>query len=115
MREENIKSVEAYLNALKQKDLSLAPLAEDVEFEDPVAGKNTGAENFRAFLSGFLPAINDVRIIQHICENDYVVTHWEVDAVFGIIPILEKFRIRSEDGKITEAIGYFDPRPILGS
>jgi len=42
-----------------------------------------------------------------------VVTHWEVDGVFGIITILEKFRVR--DGKITEACGYFDPRPILGS
>jgi limonene-1,2-epoxide hydrolase len=113
MREENIKTVEAYLNALKQKDLSLAPLAAEVVFEDPLAGKNTGAENLRAFLSGFLPAINDVRVHQHICEGDYVVTHWEVDAVFGIIPILEKFRVR--DGEIVEAFGFFDPRPIVGS
>jgi limonene-1,2-epoxide hydrolase len=113
MREENIKTVEAYLNALKQKDLSLAPFADDVQFEDPVAGRGAGAENFRAFLSGFLPAINDVRAIQHICENDWVVTHWEVDAVFGIIPILEKFRV--SDGRIVEAAGFFDPRPILGS
>jgi hypothetical protein len=54
-----------------------------------------------------------VKVIQHVCEDDYVVTHWEVDTVFGIIPILEKFRVR--DGKIIEAVGYFDPRPILGS
>lgn len=113
MREENIKAVEAYLNALKQRDLSLAPLDEEVEFEDPLAGKNAGAENFRAFLSGFLPAINDVRVFSHVCEDDYVVTHWEVDAVFGIIPILEKFRVR--DGKIVEALGFYDPRPIVGS
>jgi limonene-1,2-epoxide hydrolase len=113
MREENIKAVEAYLNALKQKDLSLAPFAENVEFEDPIAGINTGEENFRAFLSGFLPAINDVRVLSHICEDDYVVTHWEVDTTFGIIPILEKFRVR--DGKIVEACGFYDPRPIVGS
>jgi limonene-1,2-epoxide hydrolase len=113
MREENIKAVEAYMNALKQKDLSLAPFADEVEFEDPLSGKNTGAENFRAFLSGFLPAINDVRILSHVCEDDCVVTHWEVDAVFGIIPILEKFRVR--DGKIVEAFGFYDPRPIVGS
>ena len=87
MKEENIKTVEACLDALRQKDLSLAPFADDVRFEDPVAGKNSGAGNFRAFLSGFLPAINAARTIQHICENDWVVTHWEVDAVFGIIPI----------------------------
>ena len=61
----------------------------------------------------YLPAINGVRVIQHVCEGDYVVTHWEVDGVFGVVPILEKFLVL--DGKIIEAIGYFDPRPILGS
>ncbi len=112
MKEENIKAVEAYLNALKLKDLNLAPFADDILFEDPVSGKNTGAENFRAFLSGFLPAINDIHIHKHVCEDDFVVTHWEVDTVFGIIPILEKFRVR--EGKIIEAFGFYDPRPILG-
>ena len=112
MREENIKAVEAYLNALKQKDLSLAPFADDLKFADPIAGNNHGADNFRAFLTGFLPAINDVRVISHVCEDEFVVTHWEVDTGFGIIPILEKFRV--EDGKIAEAFGFFDPRPILG-
>ncbi len=112
MREENIRTVEAYLNALKQKDLSLAPFAEDILFEDPISGKHTGAENFRAFLSGFLPAIEDINVLSHVCEDDFVVTHWEVDGIFGVVTILEKFRV--EGGKITEAIGYFDPRPILG-
>jgi len=112
MKEENIKTVEAYLNALKQKDLSRAPFADGMNFYDPVAGTGSGAENFTAFLSGFLPAINDVRVLSHVCEDDYVVTHFEVDAVFGIISILEKFRV--SDGKITEAFGFFDPRPILG-
>jgi limonene-1,2-epoxide hydrolase len=112
MRERNIEAVESYLNALRVKDLSLAPLADDLKFEDSVAGEGTGAENFRAFLSGFLPAINAVEVIQHVCENEYVVTHWKADTAFGTIPILEKFRIR--DGEITEAFGYFDPRPILG-
>lgn len=113
MKEENIKVVESYLNAIKQKDLSHALLADDLHFEDPMTHKSSGADNLRAFLTGFLPAINDVRIHQHICEGETVVTHWEVDGIFGIIPILEKFRV--EDGKIKEAIAFFDPRPILGS
>jgi hypothetical protein len=112
MKAENIAAVEAYLNALKEKDLSRAPFADDLKFFDPVAGSGSGAENFRAFLEGFLPAINDVRVHRHVCEDDFVVTHWEVDTVFGIIPILEKFRVRS--GKLTEAFGFYDPRPILG-
>jgi limonene-1,2-epoxide hydrolase len=112
MREENIKVVEAYLEAIKQRDLSSAPFAEDIVFENPITGKVQGAEDLKAFLSGFLNAVNDVRIIQHICEGECIVTQWEADAVFGIIPILEKFRVR--DGKIIEAYGYFDPRPIFG-
>ena len=112
MREENIKVVEQYINALKQKDLSIAPFAEEINFENPISGKDTGAENFRAYLTGFLPAMNDMKIIQHISEGEYIVTHWEIDGIFGIIPILEKFRV--QDGKITEAFGYFDPRPVLG-
>jgi limonene-1,2-epoxide hydrolase len=112
VKEENIEAVEKYLNALKQKDLTLAPLAEDLYFEDPLAGKNTGAENFRAFLSGFLPAIDDVRIHRHISDGEYVATHWEVDGEFGVVPVMEMFRV--QNGEITEAIGYFDPRPIIG-
>ena len=113
MKEENIKAVEAYLNALKEKDLNLAPFSDDLKFTDPIAGSDRGAEKFKAFLTGFLPAINDIRIHSHVAEEDFVVTHWEVDTVFGIIPILEKFCVR--EGKITEAFGFFDPRPILGS
>ncbi|MGH9821103.1 MAG: nuclear transport factor 2 family protein [Pyrinomonadaceae bacterium] len=112
MNNENIAAVEAFLSSLEKHDLSLAPLSDNISFDDPVAGKGTGVENFRAFLDGFLPAINAVRIRQHISEGDYVVTHWEADTVFGIIPMLEKFCVVG--GKITEAIAYFDPRPIIG-
>ncbi len=105
-------AVEKYLDALRKRDLSLAPLADELKFEDPIAGRGDNADAFKAFLSGFLPAINDVELIQHVCEGEYVVTHFEVDTVFGAIRILEKFRV--EDEKITEAFGYFDPRPILG-
>lgn len=112
MREENVKTVESYLAAIGEKDLGRAPLAADIRFTDPIAGAGAGAENLRAFLSGFLPAVRSVRVIAHVCEGEFVVTHWEVEAVFGIIPILEKFRVR--DGLITEAFGFFDPRPVLG-
>lgn len=113
MKEENIKIVESYIEAIREKDLSFEMLADDLHFEDPMTVKSQGAENLRAFLKGFLPAIESVKIYNHICENDWVVTHWEVDGIFGAIQILEKFKI--ENGKITEAIAFFDPRPVLGS
>lgn len=112
MRKKNIAAVEKYLDALRGKDLSLAPLADDLKFDDPIAGHGIGAENFRAFLSGFLPAIMSVELIQHVCDGEYVVTHFEADTVFGKIKILEKFRV--QNGQITEAEGFYDPRLIIG-
>lgn len=113
MREENIKAVEDYINGIGNKDLSFETLDENIYFEDPLTVKSHGKENLRAFLTGFLPAIDSVKIHEHICENETVITHWEIDGVFGAVKILEKFTVK--DGKITEAIAYFDPRPILGS
>jgi hypothetical protein len=112
MSNQNIQAVENYIYSLKEKDLSRAPFADDIYAVDPVAGEVRGAEAFRGFLSNLLPAINDVRIHQHISEDDYVATRWEVDATFGVIQIFEMFKVK--DGVITEAIGYFDPRPIVG-
>lgn len=113
MREENIRAVEAYINGIGNKDLSFEMLDEDVYFEDPMTLKSHGKENLRAFLTGFLPAIESVKIHEHICENETIVTHWEIDGVFGAIQILERFTVK--DGKITKAIAFFDPRPILGN
>lgn len=112
MSKENIEAVESYLDALKRHDLNLAPLADNVIFENPMVGKGAGAENFKAFLSGFLPAIKDVSLIEHTSEGERVATRWQADSVFGIIPIADFFVIR--DGKIVEARGYFDPRPLFG-
>lgn len=112
MKKENIKVVEDYLNALKQRDLSLAAFADEIYFEDPIAEKHRGAENLRAFLSGFISAINGIEIYGHICEGEYVVSHFAIDTVFGIIPVLEKFRV--QNGEIIEMYGFYDPRPVLG-
>lgn len=112
MQEENIRAVEGYLNALRQKDLNLAPLADDIVFENPMVGKGSGRDNFKAFLSGFLPAIKGVKVLAHICAGDQIATRWEVDTIFGIIQIGEFFHVR--DGKIIEARGYFDPRLLFG-
>lgn len=112
MKEKNIKVVEDYFNALKHRDLSLAAFADEIYFEDPIAEKHRGAENLRAFLSGFISAINGIEVYGHICEGEYVVSHFAVDTVFGIIPTLEKFRIVG--GEIIEIYAFYDPRPVLG-
>jgi hypothetical protein len=112
MNEKNIKIVEDFFDALRRKDLSKAPIADDLKFEEPMMGAGSGSGALKAFVDGFYAALSDIRIIQHISDGDYVVTHWEVDGVFGTIPILEKFHILN--GKIVEFHAFYDPRPVLG-
>lgn len=112
VRSESIKTVERFLDALRAKDLSQAPLADGLKFDNPITGAGRGRSAMNAFLSGFLAAINDITVIEHIADGNTVATHFEVDAVFGNIPIMQIFIIR--DGLIVESRAFFDPRPILG-
>lgn len=112
MENENVRVVEAFLNALKNKDISDAPVADDLVFADPLMGEGQGADALKAFVSGFFPALNDVRIIRHVSEGEYVATQWEVVGFFDTVPIFELFRVR--DGKIIEFRAFYDPRPIVG-
>ena len=111
-KEENIGVVETFLDCLRKKDLSSAPLSDDVYFTEPLIGEGRGAEALRAFVAGFFPALAGVRIVKHVCDGEFVATLWEVDGVFGKIPVFELFRIR--EGKIVEFRAFYDPRPILG-
>ncbi len=113
MNEENIAAVEKYLDALRQKHLSPAPLDRDLKFSDPLAGEGSSADSFRAFLSGFLPGISGVHVIRHVADGEYVATHWEVNGMFGPIPILQIFRVRK--GLIIESTALYDPRPAIGN
>jgi limonene-1,2-epoxide hydrolase len=110
MRESNIEAVELYLDAIRSKDLTRAPIAPDIFFTDPLVGELRGEEAWRDFLGRMLPAVSGVRVRQHIAEGEFVSTLWEADTVWGRIPILELFRV--EDGRIKEARAFLDPRPI---
>ena len=108
----NIEVVEKYLRALSEGDLSISPIADNIIFDNPISGPAVGKEAYYAFLTGFLSAISEIRIIRHISEGDLVATEWEVDGVFGVIPVMEIYRI--ENGVILEMRSYFDPRPVFG-
>jgi limonene-1,2-epoxide hydrolase len=113
MENPNIKIVEAYLNALRVKDLSLAPVADDIAFEDPLTEPSRGRAAWTQFVSGILPALKDVRIKRHIADGDYVATVWDAETIWGIINVCEYFYI--EDGQIKEAKAFFDPRVITNA
>ena len=111
MSNHNIEVVESYLAAIREKDLTRAPVADDVLFEDPLTTPQRGVEAWKQFVGSMLPAIKDVRVRQHVAEGDYVSTLWEADTIWGVVPIFELFHII--DGRITEAKAFFDPRPII--
>lgn len=112
MRESNIEAVERYIDAIRSKDLSRAPIMPDIFFTDPLIGELTGEQAWRDFVGQLLPAVHDARVKQHVVEGELVATLWEADTIWGIIPIFELFRV--QDGRIKEARAFLDPRPIQG-
>ena len=112
MSSTNIEIIRRHIAALHGGELAELPIAESISFDNPVSGAQNGADSYRAFLSGFLAAIESTRVNRFVSDGEYVVADWEVDSVFGIISILEIFRI--EDELIVESKAFFDPRPVLG-
>ncbi len=110
MREELIKVVEGYLDGLRKKDLSEVAFAPDVTFESPLSAKLIGEQAVVDFLTGLFPAIRDIRVKQHIVEGEYVATVFDFDTTFGVIPVLDCFRI--SNGKLKQIRPFYDPRPI---
>lgn len=110
MENPNVKIVESYIYALRDKDLSKVPFASDVIFEEPLTPTLTGAKAVLEYLPNVLPIVRDVRIKRHITEGEFVATLWEVDTPMGVIPLFECFRV--VNGQIKEISAYFDPRPI---
>lgn len=113
MRDEVVKTVEAYLQGLKNKDLSKVPFARDITFESPLSAKLIGAESIIEFLAGLFPAIKDIRVKQHIVEGEYVATLFDFETTFGVIPVFDCFRVTG--GEIKQIRPYYDPRPITNS
>jgi ketosteroid isomerase-like protein len=108
----NVTAAATFLNAMKHKDLSQAPLAEDVSYDGPLSGEVIrGRDHVSRFLAVYLPVINDVSVIRQIAEGDYVATVWRADTSFGPVSLVYIFRM--EAGKIVEIQAFYDPRGFL--
>jgi limonene-1,2-epoxide hydrolase len=105
-----IATAEGYLRALRDKDLRAVPFAPGVTLESPLTSKLTGIEPVVAFLTGFFPAIKDVRITRVIADGEFVALMFDLDTIFGVIPVVDCIRVAN--GLIHETRPYYDPRPI---
>jgi hypothetical protein len=74
----NVAAATALLEAIKDKNLSRAPLAEKVSYTGPLSGETIhGREQVTRFLAVYLPIINDGHVMRHIADDgDYVATVW---------------------------------------
>ncbi len=108
----NVATATAFFDAMKNKDLSQAPLADNVSYDGPLSGEMIrGRDHVSRFLGVYLPVINGVRIVRQIAEGDLVATVWQADTSFGQISIVYVFRL--EAAKIAEIEAFYDPRGFL--
>lgn len=108
-----VEAVDAYFEGLKRKDLTRVPFAPSVSFESPLSPRLVGVKAVTEFLNGVFPVIKDVRVKQHIAENDYVATRFDLDTTHGVIPAFDCFRV--SNGLIQEVRPFYDPRPITNA
>jgi hypothetical protein len=102
--------VDSYLQGIGRKNLAGVPFASDVTIESPLTTKLVGVEPVSAFLTGLFPAVKDVRINRHIVDGEFDAVQFDLDTVFGVIPVFDCIRVTN--GLIQEIRPYYDPRPI---
>jgi ketosteroid isomerase-like protein len=108
----NAATATAFLEAMKNKDLSQAPLADNVSYQGPLSGEPIrGRAHVARFLGVYLPVIKHVRLIRQITEGDYVAAVWQAETNFGVVSLVYVFRV--EAGKIVEIEAFYDPRGFL--
>jgi hypothetical protein len=108
----NVAAATAFLKAMKDKDLSQAPLADNVSYEGPLSGEPIhGRDHVSRFLGVYLPVIEDVRLLRQIAEGDHVAMVWQAQTSFGQISLVYVFRV--EAGQIAEIQAFYDPRGFL--
>jgi limonene-1,2-epoxide hydrolase len=110
MREDVIRIVEAYIDAVRKNDMDAVPLHSDVVFESPVRSIR-GIANFRKGIEDFVPILKSIEVVHLTADDDTCAAVLKVDTVFGLIPFVEFLQI--VDGQIVSVRAYYDPRPIL--
>jgi SnoaL-like domain len=110
MREEVIRVVETYIDAVKRNDADGLPLHPDVVFVSPL-GRYEGLAAFRKGLADFFSILKSIEVVGLTADDETCAAVLNIDTIFGMIPFLEFFHV--DCGKIISIRVYYDPRPIL--
>jgi len=115
MRDDVVRVVESYLQALEASDLSDVPLHPDVEWEGPLGHSIKGATMLRATLSVLSSIVTRVTVIRHIVEREWCATLFELSTAQGVVSVFDSFQVI--DGQITSIRVFLDryPNPNLAT
>lgn len=109
-RDDKIAVAESYISGLGAGDLSGVPFASDVRYESPLSPPRVGREAID-FLSGLLPLFRGARVRQHVVEDDYVASVFELHTANGVTTIFDKFKV--VDGQLKEINPFYDPSVLM--
>ena len=110
MREDVIRVVETYIDAVRRNDADRLPLHPDVVFESPL-GRYQGIAAFQKGLADFVGILKSIEVVRLTADDDTCAAVLNIDTIFGLIPFLEYFHV--VDGQIVSIRAYYDPRPLL--
>ena len=112
MTNPNLALAQHFFEALRRKDFSALPLAQDIVLESPISPRLVGVESVLEFLEGLASVTRAVRVLDSIVEGNKVAVEFELETAEGVIAGFECFEF--SDGQITKLRPYFDARPLLG-
>ena len=110
MRDDVIRLVESYIDAVRRNDADALPLHPDVVFESPL-NSIKGIATYRKGLAEFVPILKSIEVLRLVAADDSCAAVLNLHTKFGVLPFLELFHI--VDGKIVSIRAYYDPRPVV--
>jgi hypothetical protein len=110
MRDEVIRVVQTYVDAVQRNDPEALPLHPEVVFESPL-GWYEGLAAFRKGLADFFRILRSIEVVRLTADDDTCAAVLKINTSFGLIPLLEYFHVVG--GQIVSIRAYYDPRPML--
>ncbi|WP_188194322.1 nuclear transport factor 2 family protein [Nonomuraea sp. SYSU D8015] len=86
-------------------------LADDLDFEGPIAGRVTGAAPFKEGVKGFIANVAEIDLIQEVHDADGTATVYDAHMPKGVVRIAEFFRV--SDGRIRRLRLQYDPADYI--
>jgi len=86
-------------------------LAEDLDFEGPIAGRVTGATLFRQGVKGFVANVSKIDMIQEVHDSNGSAVVYDAHMPEGFVRITEFFTFT--DGRIQRLRLQYDPADYI--